>query len=355
MVRWAWVAETVNGQALGELTEARGRRASFDLRGPCTAGFQVDGRSHQALGLTELATDLVVWRDQTRLFRGRLGSTDDDLDADRHTTTWSAVDYRGLLGARIDPPGRIWFEYLQDDIGWECISIAQSYDNGNLGITRGNIRPAAVVRTETSAADTPVDTVLDRFRDYADGFEYWIDPELRYQSATWRGVNRPDFPLVWGGTITALKRSYDTSLYANWVRVRGGRPDRPEPTDEEPDPPEPPEPVADRWASDLPVRREGRIMRVVNNSDLNTQETVDAAADQLLADSLNPPAAYTCTLTRGLWNGPQDVWLGDRVPLIVRSGRLNVAAQARVSQIDIELDDEGNETVQLTVGTGGGL
>jgi hypothetical protein len=344
VVNWVWVAASVDGHALGELTHARARALSFDLRGPCTVKFTLNGRSDQARELDELVTDLHALRDRQLLFRGRLGSTDDDLGSDRHTTNWSALDYRGLLGGRHDRTGRTYDAWQQADIGWDLVQIAQAGAGGPLGITRGTNRAAAVARTETVDADTPIDTVQDRFQDYENGFEWWISPDLAYQQATWRGVDHPDFPLVWGTTATSVKRSYDTGLYANWVRVRGGRP---EGADQET-----PEFVADRQAPGLAGLRQGRIERVHSNSELTSQQAVNAAADQLLADSLNPPAAYTVVLTPGLWQGPADVWLGDRVPLIVRSGRLDIDATARVNQLDIDLDEEGSETVTLTVGVG---
>jgi len=341
---WAWVAQTVQGQALGDLTFARGRSVSFDLRGPCTAKFQIDGRAEQARDLEELQCDLVLWRGSERMLRARLGSPDDDLDADRHTTNFSAVDYRGVLGARIDEGGRTYAGWQQDNIGWDAVFNAQVGAGGALGITRGDSRAAPVVRTEVLDVDTPWDKFLDRFQDYEDGFEWWIDPELRFQQASWRGVSHPDFPLAWGTSISKLKRAGDTSRYANWVRVRGGRPEGAGS--------EAPEPYADRWAPNLGSLRQGRIARVVSNSDLKDQAAVNAAAEQLLADSLNPPAAYVATLLPGLWQGPSDVWLGDEVPLIVKSGRLEIDTTARVQQLDIELDEEGRETVTLTVGAG---
>jgi hypothetical protein len=342
-VKQTWIAQTVEGQSLGELSLARDRGLSFDLRGAATAKFQMDGRMKQGWDLAELATDLLVVRGSELIFRGRLGSTDDTLDANRHMTSWSAVDYRGLLGGRIDPSGRTYEGWNQDDIGWNLVSIAQQGAGGQLGITRGGSHAAPVARAEVVDSDTPIDKVLDRFQDYENGFEYWIDPQLQYQAATWRGVEHADFPLVWGTTVTELRRSYDTGRYANWVRVRGGRPEGET---------EAAEFYADRAASNLASLREGRIARVVNNSELKDQGLVNAAADQLLADSLNPPAAYSVKLSPGIWGGPADCWLGDSLPLIIRSGRLNIAATARVSQLDLDTDENGIETVSLTVGVG---
>lgn len=339
---WTWVAETVDGRPLGELTEARGRKVTVDLRGPATCEFTLDGRSDQARELEELRTDLFAWRDREPVFRGRLGSTDDDLDADRHTVSFSAVDYRGILGARHDLTGRVYDGWWQDDIGWNLVQVAQSWDGGPLGITRGPSRAAPVQRTEVIDVDTPIDEALDRFQDYAQGFEWWIDAGLQYQAATWRGAWRPDLPIEWGTAATKLKRAYDTGAFANWIRVRGGRPEGVSM--------EEPEPVADRWAPDLATRPEGRIGRIVQNFDLKDQAAVDAYAEQLLADTLVVPSAYTANLTPGLWRGPSHIWVGDTLPVVVRSGRLDVARVGRVAVLAITIDEEGEEQVEVTFG-----
>jgi hypothetical protein len=337
---WAWVAQTVEGQMIGDLIEARGRKVTFDLRGPASATFEIDGLSDVGLDLTELTTDLMCWRDDELLFRGRLGSTDDNLNADRHTTSWAAVDYRALLGARINQTDYNYAGWSQADIGWDQIVTAQNLGPG-WGITRGDARAAGHARNLYVEANTPISTVLDLFEDMENGFEWWIDPELRFQQATWRGVERT-FPVAWGTTATRIKRSYDTSRYANWVRVKGGRPEGAGQDD--------PEPQADRWAPDLATRREGRIARFVSNSDLKEQGVVNAAADQLLADSLNVPAAYAASLIPGAWDGPRDLWLGDTTPIIVRSGRLDVATTGRIFQISVAIDDDGAEEVELVFG-----
>ena len=59
--------------------------------------------------------------------------------------------------------------------------------------------------------------------------------------------------------------------------------------------------------------------------------------------------AYTLTLSAGRW-APADAWLGDTVRLIVKSGRLDVDTEARITAASITIDDNGRETVAPTAG-----
>jgi hypothetical protein len=61
---------------------------------------------------------------------------------------------------------------------------------------------------------------------------------------------------------------------------------------------------------------------------------------------------YTLTLTPGTYyyGAP---FMGDVVPLVVQSGRLNVNTNVRVLGITYQIGDDGQEDVLLTVGQPG--
>jgi len=231
-----------------------------------------------------------------------------------------------------------------------------------------------------------------------------------FRTRTWRGDWKPDFPIALGATAESVQRTWDSQAYGNDVFVYGApMPKPPEWDPEDPatwqdhdgtfwtnqQPPtgqgrywydarwvwpegwnkqdqmlyiwtgnnpqlpgsvpnrweqveEMPEPWAERWAANMTEQRAGRIMRTFSNSDLKSQESVNAAADKFLAESLRPPATYSCELRDGIWLRPADCWLGDRVPVFVRSGpRLNTKTTARVATLDISIDEDNAEKVTL--------
>lgn len=457
MAAWAWVLGQLTAQGggapprvdmIGPMERAQGRRLEFNLRGACRATWTVDGLDEHARFISELTTDLFVWRNRELFFRGRVGSCDDDISADGHEMSCSAVDYRGLLERRVLLIPHDYFLWNPEHIGLEMLNIAQldieGYTGGgSLGFLVGqggddlDIKPGRPLVTEFFDADTNVMQNIDRFQDYdgdVAGFEWWVDPhpdwqedaarQLIFRTRSWRGYERDDFPLVLGTTVDAVRRQFDTAAYANHVIVRGGKPDMPiDPPDiergDDPDadivwigepggqtwgsapnnrytmrtdartwpagryipdarwyqpPPGPdgkenkqdrtlwywngsawqrgdelPEPWQTRQAGDWHRRPMGRISRTANDSDLKTQEAVDAAADAMLYDCLRPAASFDVDLRDGIWKGPADCWLGDRVPLYVRSGRLDTTTTARVWTVAIDIDEAGDEKVSMTL------
>jgi hypothetical protein len=90
-------------------------------------------------------------------------------------------------------------------------------------------------------------------------------------------------------------------------------------------------------------------MTADNAADVTIQATLDqkAAGDLALSGVLLP--SYTLNLRPGAytWGNPN---MGDIVPLIVKSGRLNVSTTVRILGITYGIGDDGDENVALTVG-----
>ena len=64
--------------------------------------------------------------------------------------------------------------------------------------------------------------------------------------------------------------------------------------------------------------------------------------------------AYTLTLRPGTFtainNAFGDFRMGDTLPLVIQSGRLNVSTNVRILGITFDIGDDGDENVELTVG-----
>ena len=79
---------------------ARGRRLERTLNKSASFTFTVDGRSDVAKLITEMETDVMVWRDGVLYGRFIVAQSEDQITADSHTTTFTCHDYFAMLDRR---------------------------------------------------------------------------------------------------------------------------------------------------------------------------------------------------------------------------------------------------------------
>lgn len=340
--RWAFVAADRFGVARHQLTGARSRRLSAALDGPAQAAFTVDGRTEDADFVDEVRSDLIVYRDGAKLFRGRAGPAQDQLSADAHTVTVTALDYRAMLDRRILLAGDT-LQFTQVDqsaIAWALASASFARAAGGLGITRGTGQTTGVLRDRTYEPGKSCGEAVQQLAEVGGGFEWDVDPDLRFNvHHPQRGDQRLDVVLDYGGRVAGLSRSVNPSDFANSVRVSGreasGDTVGPAP--------------ALRTAANVATAPEGRWEAQVG-TDLITTAAVAGRADFELTQRAQIRPAYTATLAPGVWTGPESFWVGDTVRLVVMSGRLRVDTQVRVHGFEFDIDDDGSETVAVSLG-----
>jgi len=346
---WTFVAADTTGRELGEL-QGYSRSLSFPLDGPAEARFTIDGRQPTALLADELVSDLIVYRDELKIFRGRIGFSQDQLGPDAHTINFTAHDYRALLDRRILVEGDP-YRFTQVDqsaIAWQLIAHSQSKVGGNLGITRGLGATTGRLRDRAYEFGKPIGEIIQELGEVIDGFDWEITPELVFNVYyPQRGNLMSAEMLDWGGTIAGVSRTVTTTEYANVVRVtgrsQGAAPEDPEE--------EPVELVGEvRTADDIGTVPQGRWEKQIG-SDVVTQFGLADRADYELMIQTRLMPKYSLEYALGRWNGPQTLWLGDRPRVRVRSGRLDVSTRHRVQQIDIDVDDNDVETVRVDLGS----
>lgn len=339
--RWQFLVVTTTGSGLEEITSAKSRKVTFDLYKGASASFTINGLDPQAAIPQEIADDLVCLRDTRRLFLGRLGATDDTLDGTGHQTTFAAVDYRGMLDRRIIWPGsRTTFAQVdQRDIAWSLITDTQNLgtvggggiNSSSLGITTSSV-PTGVKRDRTYNEGDTIGTLLTDLSLVVGGFDWEVDAFKSFNIFyPLRGKpSGAGAVLSYGGNVSQVTRTIDTSTFANAIRYSGATGI----------------PAAVAVARPGP---EGRWEKQVGDTTVVLASTlVEKAAYELALDSTILPS-YQVTLTGGWWT-PELVWLGDYVTLVVKSGRLNITATLRVVTIDVTIDDTGHEVVVLTLG-----
>jgi hypothetical protein len=339
--RWALAVGPWRQLPDWQLSGATNRKVTFRLNAPHDATFNLDGTSPDAFRVDELVTDLWLFRDGRPLYRGRVGTTGDAHDGDRHQTTVATVDYRAVLARRLLFEGDTltYTQVDQSQLAWNLISTTQGRTGGGLGIVRGIGQTTGVLRDRTWEPGGTVRHYLDLLAEVDNGFEYDLTPVAGSTALSFdvsyprRGTDRQvvlDFP----GVITKWNREVDPGQYANSIRVSGDEAIA----------------AARAEATNIGTADEGRWDAQVGDTTIKEAATLTARAQAELAKAQTVTPSWRVTLRDGFWGGPDHIWLGDPVTLAVKSGRLDVLAPLRVQELGIALDDNDNATTSLTLG-----
>jgi hypothetical protein len=327
-----------------ELTSAHNRKLSVRLEDPSQFTFDLNGLAEEANVLEELQTDVHVRRrddDGTWriLMRGRLGSTSDDVNEDTHRISCTVLDYRAILSRRVLYSGATltYTGVDQGEIAWALLAYTQSLPGGHLGIAKGwsGTTPTGRNRDWEFKAGDSVGEMIRKVAEVVDGFDWDIVPTSAsaMQMQVWspnRGTDK-GVVLETGGLAVAVRREVNPQSYANAIRYSGA--------DE----------LVPVEATATDIAAEGRWDAVYGDTSLEVQECVDERAAWQLAEAATVRPTYTVVLAEGEWFGPDHIWLGDPVRLILYSGNRRIDTTLRVFALDIDIDDEGTDKVTLTL------
>jgi hypothetical protein len=361
---------------VAELVGARSRRLEQVWDSAAKLTFTLDGRAPEAALIKELRTDVVAYRwdeptgADVRIFRGIVAAAQDNLTEDAHTVAFTCWDYLKMLERRQMTTAVDWSTTPadQDTMVARFVQMATNASSASgVSLSPGSYLPIEVgyyganyddrpagagvpVRQRAYPAGTVLAQALDDLAKVDGGFDYDLLPgalgypdHLRVFYPV-QGITRPTPELAYGTTISSLARTVDSSTYANYCRVTGGSSD---PTDAAAPPM-----FAEAWndqANDVTVEPFGLWMANDNAADVIIQATLDekAAGDLALEGLLVP--SYTVNVRPGayIYGSPR---MGDVVPLLIKSGRLDVVSNARVLGIAYAIGDDGTEDIELTLG-----
>jgi len=330
---WSFQLTRATGEYVGALSVATARKLSFFVDGPASAGWQMPGQHPQTALVSELGTDLFVSRNGRALFRGRVGTSSDALNADTITSTFSALDYRGMLGRRLlwQNSTRQFNQVDQAAIAWQMISDTQALAGGNLGIVKGAAPNTGVLASVTYDPGKNLGEALNQLGNTQNGFEWEVDAALNFNLFYPARGRQTGIVLEYGRDLVAVNRTLDATAFANAIRFNGAG-----------------NTVADELAVSSFDPEIGRWDGQASDPNQTTQAAVDARAHYELNTSSVLTPAFKVTMLDGRWD-PNQIWVGDTVQLVVNTGRLAVNGNYRVVQIDVNLSDDGGETVDLAV------
>lgn len=360
---------------LSELPTAFNRKLTQAWGTIATATFNLDGWSSAAALIAELQQDVVWWRwDDTRgvdepMFRGCITASEDDLDEQSHTVVFTANDHLALLNRRFAPINLTYNNVDQDDIvaGLTTQATTAMTTMSGQQLTPGSVMPMAVTLVNPDGSIRSAKSGTLRIRNYLaqqnlytalsdlslviGGFDYDLTPGWRFGTDAvndWlrvffpqQGVTRSDLVLYYPGNLAQVKRQVNSSDYANYVRVLGNN--------------------QSSSASTAQLASEAMVLADAQGRNVGLWMDPEQAADVIDQPTLDQKAAgyintlgvlqptYTLTLAPNTYHSGL-FYMGDVVPLIIQSGRLNVNTQVRILGIEYDIGDDGNENVILVVG-----
>jgi hypothetical protein len=365
------------------MDDARSRRLEQNLNQPARFTFTVSGRSPTAAAVREMETDVVVWRwddvggRDVPYFRGVVAQGEDQLTEQSHTVTFTCHDYLAVLARRYLTATADYQTVDQDSIVSDLVArvTTAAATSGTAGapsvsLMPGSYLPLAVVRRagdgsnrpalsgrmriRTYGASSAVGQLLDDLAHVIQGYDYDVVPGWRFDGDNTRDLLRVFYPNAgqarsnvaeYGGNVATVTRSANSTDYYNYVRVLGNNGSA--------------DPAAAQRYSEA-VNSDANNVTVVpiglwENTDNVADASIQATLDDKAAGDLNYGGVLVPSYSLGL--APEAYYegfanMGDTLPIVIRSGRLNIGPDTtvRIVGLSFDISDDGAEDVGLTVG-----
>lgn len=315
-----------------------------------------------AVIVREMATDLWWLRKDPRSGQldmlGRFNCSHNDLtraDDGLLSSSLQFQDWKIVLGNRMvlkylkpntDPPESQWAK------GTSITEILKFAIPNDTGIDLSILDKEDVLGNTTEAYHLPPYNTIDQTIEALlaispKPWEWWIDttsdfaypPKLMLatQRGTDRGVTLFD---LGAGTspIASWQMRATSDNYANTIYFQGGGVNNTAAGG-----------VVRTFAADVAEVGE-RDVQVSDNSIVGALANYTAAADKALKPLADRRPTFTITLKAGFWRGRHHIDVGDTVRVRIKLGKELLAYTYRVSEIHVDIDATGSETVALTLG-----
>jgi hypothetical protein len=306
--------------------------------------------------IESLVTDLVLVRNDVDLYRGRIVPTTDTITASGdYRLDIGVVSYEALLEWRIiEQVPREYNNWLQGEIAWDLIKMAQAQPGGDLGLVQAPVEGDNTVRRSRlfNSLGTPVARMLDDLGDNDKGFDWWITPgdKAFHLMAPHRGIDRTGatpgvaaLSLALGSQVESVKRTSMAERYFNAGVVVGATAEVTMPNGTIYPPPAPV--FFDKVNTNT---RRGRWARAISYPDIVTNESLQSKALYEETKGLALRPTYALHLALGVWD-PSLFGLGDTVMIEIGAApRLDVVVAAQITEIRVSVNAAGEESVDIS-------
>lgn len=338
MAAWSFIPQTRAGAALGELIQLQDRRLSFQLNRACaiSASLSVNHDTARRDWLTPGVTELMVYRDGEALetvFALNAATLTAEGDVPRIDLAWGGIFgylQDALVLGQVSP-------YSSTTLPWTWINTYQARTGAVSAITQGTTHGSATSQSRTIQQDEGLAEAIIALAEYQSGFDFRINPSRQLE--LWYPERGDDNGLVleWGVNVRSF--SYDEDAGPGTIvsdsRVRGGMDDGAV------------EVGANTTSRTLYGRREASIV-AAGEIDVSGAYLLTVATNVVAergAPLIIPNVRIDSTHPSVAWGS---YWLGDTVTFRARiAGFVEIDTQYRIVGINVDLDDNDNETITL--------
>ena len=313
-----------------------------------SATIEVPGERPELSFITELVTNVLLYSNKVLSYQLRIMDAEDTFNENGHTVSLTCNSYEAILARRVlfneyqtktgspPVPGAI----DQHEIAWQLINYTQQFDD--IGIRKAPAptwTPSPYQQDRVMERGQTIVEAINQAAEMDNGFDWWIDANLRLHAQTKRRLFDTGLDLIWGAKVRTVTRSSASDTYDSVVMVTGATTE----TQLESGAVFPPPKPAIRSAASKPF---GRWERAWVYGDLFVQAHVNAKAEYHVKDASARKATYRVGLEYGVWN--QTIRPGGLFSLRVRSlPRLDFRVRCRIEELAVRIGPSGEEEVEL--------
>lgn len=295
------VGPAAGSRPVQEVTDFASWELDNNLDEGCSVTFGTRGVSPAALSISELDTDVWLYRGSTLVQRFRVVEVLQQWDADGNDVVQiGSVCYRRLLKARHVLSPLAFSGVSQGQIVFDLIEHTQSQTNGGLGITAEDLGPSILRDREYQIGQNIYDAIVELSL-IDQGIAWDIDGTLGLIVGTQTGFPTRTQPIELGVNARQLERPSSAAQFGNVAVVVGNN----EATVPEVVP-----------APGLGVDPRGRWERFASVTQSSQADLVEFA-DGLVQAAISPVSTWTVEMEPDRYFLDSDYEVGDFVTLVV--------------------------------------
>lgn len=313
------VGPSTGSRPVQEVTDFVSWTLDNNLDDGCSLAFTTRIDSPAAQVVSELATDVWLYRGSTITQRFRVTSVESEWTADGDAEVRiGSTCYRRLLKKAHVNTTQTFANISQGTIAWDLIQHAQSLTGGNLAITLGDAGPSILRSREYEPGANIFDAIVNLTK-IENGLSWNVNGDLELIVGTQTSFATRSQPIILGVTARRMLRPSNADQFANVAIVTGDQ----EATT-----------LVVEQAPTLGTDPRGRWERVTSISGEKDQAALQETAEGLVEETISPLATWEVDLEPDRYFRDAEFEIGEFGSLVVpRSPVIPVGTSAPIISV----------------------